>query len=122
MARKHAMCEALGLINFSAVYVAHRTKCYGAVLRHADGWSIAYVRLCLVCSLRLTISQRFSADTMPSNNLVHAGQNATLLIHEATMADEDEEMAKLKAHSTFSQAIDVGRRYSYPSLPPLIAC
>ncbi|THG96498.1 hypothetical protein EW026_g5342 [Hermanssonia centrifuga] len=55
-------------------------------------------------------SSRFSADTRPTNNLVQAGKNATLLIHEATMGDEEEEMAQAKAHSTFSQAVDIGRR------------
>lgn len=36
--------------------------------------------------------------------------NATLLIHEATMADEQVEMARAKAHSTIGQAIDIGKR------------
>lgn len=37
------MCRALGLEDFLAVDVYHRTRCYGAVLRHTDGWSIVYV-------------------------------------------------------------------------------
>jgi hypothetical protein len=53
---------------------------------------------------------RFSGDTQPTNTLVHAGRDATLLIHEATMADDQVEMAKKKAHSTLGQAIDIGRR------------
>jgi ribonuclease Z len=53
---------------------------------------------------------RFSGDTQPTNTLVHAGRDATLLIHEATMADDQLDMAKKKAHSTFGQAIDIGRR------------
>ena len=53
---------------------------------------------------------RFSADTMPAKNLVTAGRNATLRIHEATMADDQEEMAGQKAHSTCGQAIDIGRK------------
>lgn len=52
----------------------------------------------------------FSGDTMPTDNLVKAGANATLLIHEATMADDQEDLAKARAHSTFSQAVDIGRR------------
>lgn len=47
---------------------------------------------------------------MPTHNLVAAGQNVTLLIHEATMADDQVEMAKAKAHSTFGQALDIGKR------------
>jgi ribonuclease Z len=47
---------------------------------------------------------------MPSESLVQAGEGATLLIHEATMGDDQEEMARTKAHSTISQAIDVAKR------------
>ena len=49
---------------------------------------------------------------MPCDDLVAAGQGATLLIHEATMDDALEEMAKEKAHSTVSQALDVALRYA----------
>ncbi|KAH9924163.1 uncharacterized protein B0H18DRAFT_437455 [Fomitopsis serialis] len=107
------MYNALGLKCFTTVDVAHRTKCYGTVIEHRDGWRIV-----------------FSADTMPSNKLVEAGQNATLLIHEATMADDQEEMAHDKAHSTFSQAMKVASDMQaenillthfsarYPRMPP----
>ncbi len=47
---------------------------------------------------------------MPSNPLIAAGQNATLLIHEATLEDDKAEDAALKGHSTFSQAIEVGKK------------
>jgi ribonuclease Z len=47
---------------------------------------------------------------MPCDNLVRAGQNATLLIHEATLEDDKPDMALAKGHSTFGQAIEVGRR------------
>jgi ribonuclease Z len=50
---------------------------------------------------------------MPSESLVQAGKGATLLIHEATMGDDQEEMARTKAHSTISQAIDVAKRWEY---------
>lgn len=56
------------------------------------------------------LSHSYSGDTMPSNQLVEAGADATLLIHEATMGDEEEEQAKIKAHSTFGQAVEIGRR------------
>jgi ribonuclease Z len=56
------------------------------------------------------ILYRFSGDTMPSNNLIQEGQSATLLIHEATMADNQAEMARLKGHSTFGQAVQIGKR------------
>jgi len=51
-----------------------------------------------------------SGDTMPSENLVKLGQNCDLLIHEATMEDDLIEDAKLKFHSTVSQAIQVGEQ------------
>ena len=54
---------------------------------------------------------RFSGDTRPTQNLVDAGLNATVLIHEATMAEEELELAKTKGHSTVGQAIDVGKRF-----------
>lgn len=47
---------------------------------------------------------------MPSESLVVAGRDSTLLIHEATLEDTQVEMALAKAHSTFGQAIDVGSR------------
>lgn len=62
---------------------------------------------------RMTDIQSFpsySGDTMPCDNLVRAGQNATLLIHEATLEDDKPDMALAKGHSTFGQAIEVGRR------------
>jgi ribonuclease Z len=59
---------------------------------------------------------RYSGDTKPCENLVEAGRGATLLIHEATMGDDEEEMAKAKTHSTIGQAIDIAKRCAYPHL------
>ncbi|GBE87655.1 hypothetical protein SCP_1103320 [Sparassis crispa] len=86
------MRNALGLESFATVDVAHQTKAYGVVIKHKDGWSIV-----------------FSGDTLPTNNLVRAGQGATLLIHEATLGDDEAEMARDKAHTTTGQAIDIGK-------------
>ncbi|KAJ3891424.1 hypothetical protein GG344DRAFT_47464 [Lentinula edodes] len=88
-----ALCRALNLRSFTTVDVRHRTRCYGCIIHSKDGWSIV-----------------FSGDTMPSDNLVHAAKNITLLIHEATMSDAQADMAAAKAHSTVGQAIDIGRR------------
>lgn len=52
----------------------------------------------------------YSGDTLPSDDLVGIGQNSDVLIHEATMEDDLAKEAKIKMHSTISQAIDVGRR------------
>jgi len=74
---------------------------------------------------------RFSGDTTPSDELVKAGQGATLLIHEATMADDQTELAAMKQHSTIGQALDIGKRMKaknillthfsqrYPKIPVL---
>ncbi|KAA1473038.1 hypothetical protein DENSPDRAFT_930713 [Dentipellis sp. KUC8613] len=86
-------CDALGLQNLETVHVRHRTRAYGIVLTHRDGWRLVY-----------------SGDTMPTHHLAQAGRGATLLIHEATMGDDQAEMAKLKAHSTVGQAIDIGKQ------------
>ncbi|KAG7445158.1 uncharacterized protein BT62DRAFT_951536 [Guyanagaster necrorhizus] len=93
--QRHAkdLCAALNLKSFRTVDVRHRTTCYGLDIKSLDGWSIV-----------------FSADTTPADALVYAGQGATLLIHEATMADDQEELASAKAHSTHSQAVGIGKR------------
>jgi ribonuclease Z len=50
---------------------------------------------------------------MPSDKFVEAARNVTLIIHEATMGDEEQELASQKKHSTVSQALDIGRRCLY---------
>lgn len=50
----------------------------------------------------------YSGDCLPSEALVELGMNSHVLIHEATMEDELEDEAKLKMHSTISQAIRQG--------------
>ncbi|KAH7921559.1 hypothetical protein BV22DRAFT_1038537 [Leucogyrophana mollusca] len=107
------LCRTLGLESLTTVDVEHRAKCHGLIIKHKDGWSIV-----------------FSGDTVPTNKLVRAGANATLLIHEATMADDQVEMARAKMHSTFGQAIGIGKSMKaqnillthfsarYPKMPP----
>lgn len=51
----------------------------------------------------------YSGDTIFCHNLITLGQNCDLLIHEATMEDGLEKLAKSKLHSTTSQAINVGK-------------
>ncbi|TFK47540.1 hypothetical protein OE88DRAFT_1665716 [Heliocybe sulcata] len=91
--RMSELYAALGLEQFDAVNVLHRGRCFGCVVGHKDGWRIVY-----------------SGDTMPCDALVEAGKDATLLIHEATLADSEQEMARAKAHSTVGEAVDVGKR------------
>lgn len=63
---------------------------------------------------------RFSGDTQPTEVLAEVGKDAKLLIHEATMADDQVELAMMKAHSTVGQAIDIGRKYVSLSVTMLI--
>lgn len=58
---------------------------------------------------------------MPCDALVEAGKDVTLLIHEASMADEEIDKAREKGHSTIGQAIDVGKRYLFVSGPPRVS-
>ncbi|CAE6423320.1 unnamed protein product [Rhizoctonia solani] len=88
----------LGFDSIEAVPVRHRTNsCFGIVARHSNGWSFAY-----------------SGDTMPCDTLAEAGKNVTLLIHEASMADEEWEKAAEKGHSTIGQAMEMGVRRVIP--------
>lgn len=66
-------------------------------------------------------ARRYSGDTKPCGELAAAGAGATLLIHEATLADEQWDLADFKKHSTLGQAVEIGRRCidspSYMRLP-----
>uniref|UniRef100_A0A1B6FUU4 Zinc phosphodiesterase ELAC protein 2 n=1 Tax=Cuerna arida TaxID=1464854 RepID=A0A1B6FUU4_9HEMI len=87
------LLESVGLTQVQTCYVKHCPNAFGIALTHADGWKITY-----------------SGDTMPSDNLIKLGKDSDLLIHEATMEDDLEGEAKLKMHSTTSQAVQVGRQ------------
>lgn len=52
----------------------------------------------------------YSGDTRPCDKLVEAGQDATLLIHEATLEDASLDKAIAKRHTTTGEAIQVGKR------------
>jgi ribonuclease Z len=47
---------------------------------------------------------------MPCPAFIRAGMGSTLMIHEATLGDDEAEKAKEKGHSTFSQAVSVGKQ------------
>ncbi|XP_037822795.1 ribonuclease Z, mitochondrial [Lucilia sericata] len=59
--------------------------------------------------LKNPIKITYSGDTMPCQDLIDLGLNSQILIHEATMEDDLEEEAKIKTHSTISQAIQQGQ-------------
>ncbi|KZV87031.1 hypothetical protein EXIGLDRAFT_840328 [Exidia glandulosa HHB12029] len=97
--RTAALSKTLGFSSVETVFVQHRCSAYGIVIRHQDGWSIA-----------------FSGDTRPCDSLVTAGKDVTLLIHEASMADDQEELATKKGHSTFSEALGVAKEMNAKNL------
>lgn len=89
---------------------------YGLVswpCHEAQRWLEHNVRniVSVVSILRMSCS-RFSGDTIPDDNLILVGTGSTLLIHEASMGDDELGLAQAKStrHSTFGQALDVGRR------------
>ncbi|KAF9525128.1 hypothetical protein CPB83DRAFT_860056 [Crepidotus variabilis] len=110
-----AMCNYLGLEHFRTADMYHYCRCFGCNFKHKDGWSVS-----------------FSGDTMPTDNLVWLGQDSTVLIHEATMANEEADIAKKKGHSTIGQAVNIGKKMNasnillthfsgrHPKLPPSV--
>ena len=90
------LCEkfrSIGLHGIQTVLVEHIYDAHALVLRHIDGWSIA-----------------FSGDCKQSSNFIQAGQNVDVLIHESTFETGLEVYASQMRHCTMAQAIDVGRR------------
>ncbi|KAG7199911.1 hypothetical protein KM043_014354 [Ampulex compressa] len=83
---------ALNITSIDTVFVRHCLHAYGISVMCRDNSKIVY-----------------SGDTMPCSSLVEMGHNCDLLIHEATMEDGLEKEARLKAHCTCSQAINVGK-------------
>ncbi|CAL8100341.1 unnamed protein product [Calicophoron daubneyi] len=51
----------------------------------------------------------YSGDTTECDDLVQAGQNCDLLIHEATMGDEHSDLAVRARHSTVGGALRIGK-------------
>jgi len=72
-----------------SVAVNHPGQASGFVIQHDD--------------IKIT----YSGDTTPCRNLITAGMNSTVLIHEATIEDDLPEEAAARKHSTTSQALDV---------------
>ena len=85
--------KSIGLHGIQTVLVEHIYDAHALVLRHIDGWSIA-----------------FSGDCKQSSNFIQAGQNVDVLIHESTFETGLEVYASQMRHCTMAQAIDVGRR------------
>lgn len=93
----------MGLVNISTCFVKHCPYSFG----------VALVMKNLMKSERHpneTVKITYSGDTLPCDELVSLGADSDILIHEATMEDDLERDARIKMHSTVSQAIDVGKR------------
>lgn len=84
--------DMLNVKEINTVYVMHCKYSFGIAITLKDGKKIVY-----------------SGDTMFSQNLIQLGQDCDLLIHEATMEDGLEKLAKRKLHSTTSEAINAGK-------------
>ncbi|XP_007577851.1 zinc phosphodiesterase ELAC protein 2 [Poecilia formosa] len=88
-----SMLRTTSLQQFRTCLVRHCRNAFACSFVHQSGWKLA-----------------FSGDTMPCDAFVHIGNEATLLIHEATLEDELLEQAVEKRHSTTSQAIGIGMK------------
>ncbi|KAG0093309.1 hypothetical protein BGZ92_006417 [Podila epicladia] len=85
------LLRSSGFRDISTVDVIHCPWSYGISMTHQSGWKIVY-----------------SGDTRPCQNLVQAGHDATVLLHEATFEDDMQPEALRKKHSTTQEAITVG--------------
>jgi len=85
--------ETFGLRSFFNVRVPHIVDSYGLIMESESGWKFVY-----------------SGDTSPCDALVEAGQNATLLVHEATMENALQAEAAGRGHSSTADALNIGRR------------
>lgn len=89
--------ERLGIVSIATCLVRHCPNAFGVSLTLQAQHEGAPIKV------------TYSGDTMPCDDLVELGRNSTVLIHEATMEDDLEEEARIKTHSTISQAIQQGR-------------
>ena len=83
-----------------SVAVEHCPEAFGAVVDVAPCGSGSAAAPCRIV---------YSGDTRPCARLAHAGRGATLLLHEATFADNEADHAVRKRHSTVSEAVGVGK-------------
>lgn len=84
--------EIAGHTRISAVRVDHCHDAFGFRLEH-EGKTLVY-----------------SGDTRPCDSITRAAREATLLIHECTMADDLLHEAIDRKHTAFSEALDVVRK------------
>lgn len=93
LAEKHRRYACCGLLDITTCLVPHCKHAFAVAITVDDAEQT-----------KIT----YSGDCLPSQALVELGRDSHVLIHEATMEDELEDEAKLKMHSTVSQAIRQG--------------
>lgn len=92
-------CASLGIDSFRTCRVPHfATSC-------AASLTFSYEDNGQKNTFKLT----YSGDTVPCEEIIELGRDSTLLIHESTVLDKEEEWAAKSKHSTVSQAVNQGR-------------
>jgi ribonuclease Z len=84
--------KSMDLESLETCFVPHCPHAYGIAITHQSGWKIVY-----------------SGDCRPSRDLVEIGRNATVCIHEATVAETQPQEALEKMHCTTGEAIMIGK-------------
>ena len=74
------------------VELEHKVKCFGYKIEDE------------------TNSIAFMTDTLPTNKTIEFAFNVGHFIHEATFTEEHAELAKESKHTTFNQAIELGKK------------
>ncbi|CAG8895237.1 unnamed protein product [Penicillium egyptiacum] len=85
--------SATGLADMLTCRVKHCKGALAVSLVFSNGFKVSY-----------------SGDCRPSDKFAAIGQGSTVLIHEATFQSDMVGSARVKRHSTSSEAIEVGRR------------
>ncbi|KAL2871823.1 ribonuclease Z [Aspergillus lucknowensis] len=85
--------KATGLADLLTTFVPHCNGAMAVSLVFSNGFKASY-----------------SGDCRPSRSFASIGKNSTILIHEATFANDMASSAVAKKHSTAAEAIDIGRQ------------
>uniref|UniRef100_A0A8W7P7L7 Zinc phosphodiesterase ELAC protein 2 n=1 Tax=Anopheles coluzzii TaxID=1518534 RepID=A0A8W7P7L7_ANOCL len=95
---------AVGIKEIATCRVRHCPHSFGVALK------VASLGTHPQTNIEGDVKITYSGDTMPCESLIELGRDSTVLIHEATMEDELAAEARIKMHSTLSQAIEQGRK------------
>ncbi|KAG5676053.1 hypothetical protein PVAND_005907 [Polypedilum vanderplanki] len=98
-----ALLKRLGLEAIQTCFVKHCPHSYGISITMKNQMQSEK-------NPRDTVKITYSGDTIPCDELIEIGKDSDILIHEATMEDDLWKEARIKMHSTVSQAIDVGKK------------